>query len=96
MNDDTARLNELKNRAKGLGWELLDKDVYAPWGYVLRKPGQATNLYTNSAVRLDPEDPKNPLTGLDSVSHMLDQIKRIQNQKVVLLAMLAAARTVSR
>jgi hypothetical protein len=72
----TRRFEELKARANGLGWELHDKDEHHPWGYVLRPLDQETvDLYTNSAVRLDPEDPDNPLTGMDSVSHMLDQIE---------------------
>ena len=59
----------------------LEKDAYAPWGYVLRKPGEAVEVYTNSAVRLDPEERDNPLTGLDSVSNMLDQVERIRKRQ---------------
>jgi hypothetical protein len=76
---ECARFLELQERAKSLGWELIDKDTFHPWGYVLRPFDQAAvNLHTNSAVRLDPEDPSDPLTGLDSVSHMLDQIEFAQ------------------
>jgi hypothetical protein len=85
MPDDTveesARFKELQAEAEDLGWELIDKDEYHTWGYVLRPIGQdpdKVNLCTNSAVRLDPEDPDNPLTGLDSVSHMLNQIRVAQ------------------
>jgi hypothetical protein len=79
MTTESARFDELRARAEDLGWDLIDKDVYHPWGYVLRPFDQTmVNLCTNSAVRLDPEDPKNPLSGLDSVSHMLDQIEFAQ------------------
>jgi len=75
----TACFDKLKARASGIGWELHDKDEFHPWGYVLRPSDQATvSLHTNSAVRLCPEDPNDPLSGLDSVSHMLDQIEFAQ------------------
>lgn len=80
------RFQELKAHAKDLGWELIHRDVpnYRPWGYVLRKIGSTTvDLHTNSAARLDPEDLDDPLTGLDSVSHMLDQIEEIQKRRTV-------------
>jgi hypothetical protein len=80
MSDD-ARFTELQARAKELGWELTHKDdpQYRPWGYVLRPSDEdIANVCTNSAVRLDPEDPNNPLSGLGSVSHMLDQIEFAQ------------------
>jgi hypothetical protein len=79
--DKRACFDELKARANGMGWELHDKDDYQPWGYVLRPSDSdpvTVSLHTNSAVRLCPEDPKDPLCGLDSVSHMLDQIEFAQ------------------
>jgi hypothetical protein len=78
---DPDRFEELRARAEGLGWELKHKDdpTYRPYGYVLRPfDAEFANAYTNSAVRLDPEDSENPLSGLDSVSHMLDQIEFAQ------------------
>jgi hypothetical protein len=78
---DHDRFEELRARAQTLGYELTDKDDprFTPWGYVLRHLG-SSNVYlcTNSAALLDPEDPKNPLIGLDSVSFMLDQIEFAQ------------------
>jgi hypothetical protein len=79
---ESDRFLELKARAETLGWELLteaDDPSYHPWAYVLHRFGETTaSPYTNSAARLDPVDPANPLTGLDSVSHMLDQIEFAQ------------------
>jgi hypothetical protein len=85
LSDDTERFQELKELAKELGWELTDKDDarYKPWGYVLRPFDKETvNVCTNSASRLDPEDPDNPLSGMDSVSHMLKQIKFAQEHGI--------------
>ena len=79
MSDERKRLKELKARANGLGWELEDKNMNHPWGYVLRPFDEAiVNVCTNSATRLDPADRKNPLSGMDSVSRMLDQIEFAQ------------------
>ena len=76
--DKRACFDELKARANGMGWELHEKEDYHPWGYVLRPfdtdPAKVS-LHINSAVRLCPEDPEDPLCGMDSVRHMLNQIK---------------------
>ena len=64
-----------------MGWELHEKDDYHPWGYVLRPSDTnpaTVDPRTNSPVRLCPADPEDPLTGLDSVSHMLDGIEFAQ------------------
>ncbi len=79
--DRRACFHELKVRANGMGWELHEKEDHHPWGYVLRPSDSdpaTVSLCTNSAVRLCPEDPKHPLSGMDSVSHMLDQIEYAQ------------------
>jgi hypothetical protein len=49
--------------------------------YVLRPTDSdpaTVRLHTNSAVRLCPEDPEDPLCGMDSVRHMLNQIEFAQ------------------
>jgi hypothetical protein len=86
MSEEYARFEELQARAKGLGWELLHRNdpETGPWGYVLSPLDQdpaTVNVCTTSAARLDPEDPDDPLTGLDTVSHMLDQIEEIQRRQ---------------
>jgi hypothetical protein len=79
--EDSARFDELEARANELGWELARKGANPPWGYVLYKPGQPANPHTASAARLDPDDEDNLLSGLDSVSHMLDQIQFLQEHE---------------
>jgi hypothetical protein len=77
---ERARFDQLKARAKGLGWELIDASDDRPF-YLLRESDNArSNSLTNWAVRLDPEYPANPLSGLDSVSHMLNQIENVQGR----------------
>lgn len=76
--DELRRFDELTARATALGWELtLDHT----WRYVLRRFDQEIpNVYTASAARLDPVNPNDPLSGLDSVCHMLDQIEVAQQR----------------
>jgi hypothetical protein len=83
MSEEHARFEQLRDRAKALGWDLIHRNdpETGPWGYVLRRLGTTANVATDSAARLDPEDPDDPLTGLDSVSHVLDQIEEIERQK---------------
>jgi hypothetical protein len=79
--EESARFDELNARANELGWELGRKGENPPWGYVLYKLDQPANPHTASAARLDPEDEDNLLSGLDSVSHMLDQIQFLQEHE---------------
>jgi hypothetical protein len=79
--DRRACFNGLKARANRIGWELHEKEEYHPWGYVLRpldSDPKTVSLCTNSAVRLCPEDPEDPLSGMDSVSNMLNGIEYAQ------------------
>jgi hypothetical protein len=81
MNDDNpGGFEALKGRARRLGWELAGKSDKRPF-YLLQEIGKdKANACTNSAVSLYSENPDNPLSGLDSVSHMLDQIEKIQGR----------------
>jgi hypothetical protein len=73
------RFRTLKARAKALGWELIDKTDKNPFYLLAGKDGRG-NPTTHSSVRLYPPYPDDPLSGLDSVSHMLDQIESIQKR----------------
>jgi hypothetical protein len=86
VSEEYARFEGLQARAKGLGWELMHRNdpETGPWGYALRPLDQdlaTVNVCTNSAALLNPEDPGDPLTGLDSVSNMLNQIEKIQHRE---------------